>query len=169
MATATVTLNSWGRVASTGNTQLNITINANGATYATGTGGLPFDLAGVLIQAAGGQGALNPRDQAYVNPLDIVGFEPLGSSTGGYLPSNFAVGTSTYTTAVGSGYGSAAGLPPAGSSQGFETDQVLATCPCTIRLRGGAASGAALAEVSDGANSDVFTGVLLLATGGVNN
>jgi hypothetical protein len=147
-----------------------VCLSGNGASYATASGGLPIDLTTVLIQAAGGQGALNPSDQAYINPLDIVGFLPIGTSQNGFIASQFVLGTPTYTTAVGSGYGSAAGLPPAGTSQGFLTDQILVTCPATIRLRGtGSADHGGLDEVADGANTDVIYGFLVIATGGVNN
>jgi hypothetical protein len=165
------TATNFGRIALVGIPRnLLVTINANGVAYATASGGLPIDLTAVLVQGAGGQGTLNPQDQAYINPADIVGFIPLGLSTNNFLPADLVVGTPTYTTAVGTGYGSAAGLPPAGSTQGFETDQTLATCPATIRLFGtGSANHAAMGEVADGANSDTFTGFLVIATGGVNN
>ena len=160
---ATDTLQPFGRVtsASVQTELLYVCFNANGATYATASGGLPVDLAAVLI--AGAQ-----NDQAYINPADVVGFLPL-VSTNKFLAGAFVVGTPTYTTNVGSGYGSAAGLPPVGSTQGFETQQTLATCPATIRLYGtGSGNAAAFAEVADGANTDVFYGFLVIATGGVN-
>ncbi len=154
----------FGRVALLANEPnlLRVCINANGATYATASGGLPIDLTLALTQGA-------ENDQAYINPADVVGIVIEGPSTNGFIPGQFLLGTPTYTQNVGSGYASAAGLPPAASSQGFETDQTLATCPATIRLYGtGSANHAALGEVADGANTDVFYFYLAIGTGGVN-
>lgn len=160
---ATEQLQPFGRItsASVQTELLFVCITANGATYATASGGLPIDLTTYLVQGA-------QNDQAYINPADVVGFLPL-VSTNKFLAGAFVVGTPTYTTNVGSGYGSASGLPPIGSTQGFETQKTLATCPATIRLYGtGASNAAAFAEVADGANTDVFYGFLVIATGGVN-
>lgn len=163
---ATSTIGNYGRIAVMGNVSAILcTYNANSAVYAAASGGLPIDLTGPLTQ-----GQQN-NDQTYINPGDVVGIIPLGLSTNGFLPTGLVVGTPTYTAQVGSGYGSAAGLPPAGSSQGSDTDNTLTTCPATIRLVGiGAAvtNHSALGEVADGANTDVFTFILLVARGGVN-
>lgn len=161
---ATITANIFGRVALIADEPnlIYVCINANGASYATASGGLPIDLTAAL---AIGQ----PNDQAYINPSDVVGFVPTGPSVGGFMPGNFVLGTPTFNPTVGSGFGSAAGLPPAGTQQGFLTQQTLATCPATIRLYGtGSANHAALGEVADGENTDVFYGFLVIATGGVN-
>lgn len=160
---ATDQLQPFGRItcASVQTELLYVCLNANGATYTSASGGLPVDLAAALIQGA-------QQDQAYINPADVVGFIPQ-LSTNGFVAGAFVLGTPTYTQNVGSGYGSAAGLPPVASSQGFETQQTLATCPATIRLYGtGSANHAALGEVADGANTDVIYGFLVIATGGVN-
>jgi hypothetical protein len=65
-----------------------VSIDANGATYAASTGGLPFDIY-TLIQLA------SPFS-APINYQDIIGF--VGITRAGYTPGQFAVGTVTSTT-----------------------------------------------------------------------
>jgi hypothetical protein len=129
------------------------TINGNGATYATATGGLPFDLAAFLSSAL-------QNDAPYLNPGDVIALAiPSVSSTGKYLTAILALGTPTYTAAVGSGYGSAAGVP---APMSVQPDNTLTTFPCTIRLYNGTT------EFADGACSETFTIMLLISRNGVN-
>lgn len=129
------------------------TVNGNGATYATASGGLPFDLASFLAQ-------LGVNDYPYVNPGDVVPIViPSISSTGKYLTGILTLGTPTYTAAVGSGYGSAAGLP---APMSVQPDNTLTTFPCTIRLYNGTT------EFADGACSETFTVMLIIMRDGVN-
>lgn len=65
-----------------------VIIDANGATYAAASGGLPFDLFTIL-------GSSSPFS-ATINPKDIVGF--VGTSAAGWVAAQFAVGTTTSTT-----------------------------------------------------------------------
>jgi hypothetical protein len=65
-----------------------LTIDANGATYATGSGGLPVDLFAALAAAS-------PL-AANINYKDIVEFH--GISRAGYTVGQFAIGTATSTT-----------------------------------------------------------------------
>ena len=65
-----------------------ITITGVSTTYATGTGGLPFDLFAFLAAASQQWGTINYRD--------IQGL--IGVSTIGYTAAQFAIGTPTSTT-----------------------------------------------------------------------
>jgi hypothetical protein len=142
---------------------LPVTVAANGATYTSASGGLPIDLAGILNAAA-------QSGQMYINPADVVGIVPaFGLSTNGYMvgalnlagvaltPGGLAA-VATYVTGTG--------------NMTVRPDYIaLATCPCNIRLNGiGAsnASGAAFGEVANGANTDTFSFLLLIARGGTN-
>ena len=146
---ATETVATFGRIAAFGNlSAVLVTINGGGASYATGAGGLPIDLTPVLQQGS--------PFSAPINPADVVGILPVGLSANGFLPGGLVLGTPTFTTLPG-----ATVRPP----------QVLATFPASVRLYGiGAAASnhAALGEVADGANSDSFTVLLLIARGGTN-
>jgi len=144
----------FGRIAVLANPAvLLVTINANGATYATASGGLPIDLATLLASAG-------INDMPYINPGDVTNLViPAVSSTGKYLTALLSVGTPTYTAVSGSGYGSAAGLP---APMSVQPDNTLTTCPATIRLYNGTT------EFADGACSETFTIGLLIARGGVN-
>jgi hypothetical protein len=146
---ATQTVASFGRIAVFGNlSAVLVTINGNGASYATASGGLPIDLTAVLNQAS--------PFSAPINPTDVVAFVPIGLSANGYLPGGFVAGSPTYTT---------------GSGATVRAPQTLATFPATVRLNGigaAATNHAALGEVADGANSDSFTALLLIARGGTN-
>lgn len=156
MAATVSSASPYGRIAVFGNrSEINVTVSGAGATYATASGGLPFDLAGAL-----NEGLVN--DQPYLNPGDIVpgSVEGQVSTPGKYLPSDFAIGTSTFTTGSGSGYGSQSGLPAPMSVQPYYTG--VATCPCTIRLWNGTT------EFSDGACSEIFNLTVVIARGGVN-
>lgn len=138
-----------------------VTVSGNGATYATASGGLPFDLAAILNNAQ------NNDSELIIQPADILGIVPIGLSTNGFLPLGLNLpGPNTQLTAVGSGYGSAPGLPP---PMTVRPDYIWLTVPATIRLVGtGSANHAALAEVADGANTDSVTFLLLYARGGAN-
>lgn len=138
---------------------ISVTINGNGATYATASGGLPIDLAAVLNNA-------QPNDsENIIQPADILGIIP-AMSTNKFLAMNLVIGTPAQLTAVGSGYGSAPGLPP---PMTVRPDYIWATVPATIRLFGtGAANNAAFGEFADGANTDSVTFDLLYARGGSN-
>lgn len=137
-----------------------VTVSGNGATYATASGGLPFDLANILNNAQ------NNDSELIIQPADILGVVPIGLSTNGFLALGLVLGTPTQLTAVGSGYGSAPGLPP---PMTVRPDYIWATVPATIRLYGtGSANHAALGEVADGANTDSVNFLLLYARGGAN-
>jgi hypothetical protein len=130
-----------------------LTINANGATYVQGSGnGLPFDLAAAL------SGYL-VNDEPYLNPGDVLTVWPSAVTSGGYTTGQVALGTPVLTAVSGSGYGSAAGLPPPMSVQ---PDNTLTTFPCNIRLWNGTS------EFGAGACSEIFTILVLIARGGVN-
>lgn len=156
-------ISAYGQIAPYGGdvTAILVTISGNGATYATASGGLPVDL--VALIAGGvqiGSGA-TPFSQPYLNPNNVVGFVPLGLSTNGYLPGSLVVGVATYTAATYPFTG--------GSINAVHPVQQLATAPATIRLVGigaAATNHAAFGEVADGANTDSFTGLLLIARGG---
>lgn len=71
---------------------------------------------------------------------DIRGFKPDGLTAGKFVVSNFAVGTATSTT-----------------------------LPCTARIYGsGATAKSALVEISNGSNSDSFSGWLIFDRNGAN-
>ncbi len=144
----------FGRIAVLANPSILIcTVDANGATYATATGGLPIDLATLLASAG-------VNDMPYINPGDVTNLIiPTASATGHYLTALLVIGTPTYTAAVGSGYGSAAGVP---APMSVQPDNTLTTCPATIRLYNGTT------EFADGACTQTFTIGLLIARGGVN-
>lgn len=158
---ANVTYTNTGRMTVVANLAvIQVTVAANSAVYATAAGGLPIDLASVLNNA-------NPNDsENIIQVADVVGVLPFGMSTNKYLPIGLSLGTPTQQTAVGSGYGSAPGLP---APQTVRADYVWATVPAWIRLFGtGAANAGALAEVADGANTDTVTFFLVIARGGSN-
>lgn len=146
---ATQTVASFGRIAVLGNVAaVLVTINGNSASYASASGGLPIDLTSVLQQAS--------PFSAPINPADVVGAQAIGLSTNGFLPGTLTLGTPTYTN-----------LPGATVRQ----PQVLATFPAWIRLIGigaAATNHAGLGEVADGANTDSFAFLLLIARGGTN-
>jgi hypothetical protein len=146
---ATESVATFGRITPLGNVAaVLVTIGGNGASYATASGGLPIDLTTVLAQAS--------PFSAPINPADVVGLVPIGLSTNGFLPGGFVAGTPTYTT---------------GTLATVRAPQTLATFPATVRLYGigsAATNHAALGEVADGANTDSFTALLLIARGGTN-
>jgi hypothetical protein len=145
---ATNTVASFGRISVFGNLSgVLVTIAGNSAVYATAAGGLPIDLATILIQAA-------PFSQTYLNPADVVGFIPLGTSTNGYSAGAVKMGTPTYTAAT---------FPFGGGPTTVRPSQQLATAPAWVRLQKGGV------EVADGANTDTFTALLILARGGTND
>ena len=144
---------------------VSVTITGVSTTYATASGGLPFDLTGVLqtISPSIIPSTAAPLDSdgymQTINPADLVGVIPNQMSTNKFLPLNFVVGTPTYDP------------PPWQYDNGVAaTPGYLKTCPCTIRLWGtGASNAAAFAEVADGANSDVLTVLLQINRNGANN
>lgn len=157
---ATVQMNNLGRNAVVATlSAISVTVNGNGASYATASGGLPIDLATVLNTA-------NPNDsENIIQPADIVGIMP-AISTNKFLACNLVIGTPTQQNAVGSGYASASGLP---APMTVRPDYTWATVPATIRLYAtGASSNAAFGEFADGANSDTVTFLLLYTRGGSN-
>lgn len=151
MAATSQLINSFGRIAVLGNVSvIPVVISAVATAYATASGGLPIDLTSVLQQAA-------PPSLDNLNPGDIVGVYAVGTSTGGFLPGSFVLGTPTFTA------------KPLASQQG-SGNKVLATCPATIRLYGsGSGARAALQEITDGNVTDTITLHLVIARGGENN
>ncbi len=140
---------------------VSITVTASSTTYTTATGGLPFDLTTALQTATGGAipSGLAPNYTQTINPNDIVSVILGTVSTNGYLPLNFTLGTPTYTA-----------IPWTSTNDETANPGALATCPCTIRLYGtGASNHAALAEFSDGSNSDAFTMLLYINRNGANS
>ena len=73
------------------------------------------------------------------NGNDIIGCLPLGRSSGGFIPWSLAVGTITSTT-----------------------------IPCTLKLIGGATAATGLTEIADGACTQTFAMLVLVARGGTN-
>jgi hypothetical protein len=157
---ATITSAAFGRISGlTSLAFVPITIAGNGATYATATGGLPIDLAAFLKTSA----STNDLD---INPYDIVGIFSPQLSTNGFLLSSFVLGAPTYQTQQPFGTQTSPALPALASVQAA---QELATCPCTVRIIAtGAADKGAFHEFADGANSDTFVAMLLVARGGNN-
>jgi hypothetical protein len=127
-----------------------IIITATATAYATASGGLPVDLTSVLQQAA-------PPNLDNLHPGDIVGVYAVGTSTGGFIPGGFVLGTPTFTA-------------KALASAQNTGNKVLATCPATIRLYGsGSGARAAFQEIADGNVTDTITLHLVVARGGENN
>ena len=163
MAAATTQVNSLGRGPNLAcvPAQVSITVTASATTYATASGGLPFDLTTALQTASAGmiQSGQAPNYTQTINPADILGVVLSALSTNKFMPLNFAVGTPTYTA-----------IPWQSDNGVAATPGALATCPCTIRLWGGSSgSGLAFAEFADGANSDAFTMQLQINRNGANN
>lgn len=93
MAAATVTVTAPAATQRLNNPLVNptfipVTITGVATVYATATGGLPFDLFQVLVDAG------NPANP--INYKDILGF--IGSSNLGYLANGLALGTATAST-----------------------------------------------------------------------
>src|ERR1700761_7592498 len=86
------TVANFGRIAVFGDVSVIIcSINGNGATYATASGGLPIDLTAPLTQGA-------PFSQPYLNPADVVGLMQIAvPSSANYYPAALVLGTPTYT------------------------------------------------------------------------
>ncbi len=163
MSAATLVVNSLGRGPNCyGNVAvIKATITGVATVYATATGGLPFDLTTVLqtVSATGMQGGTAPNYVQTINPNDIVGVLLSTTSTTGFLPLDFALGTPTYTA-----------VPWQSDNGPAATPGILATCPCTIRLWGtGNANAAHLAEIADGATSEVFSILLYISRNGANS
>ena len=163
MAAATTQVNQQGRGPNLAviPEQISVTVTASSTTYATASGGLPFDLTTALQTASAG---MIPSGQApnyiqTINVADILGVVLSTLSTNKFMPLNFAVGTPAYTNV------------PWQSDNGVSaTPGILASCPCTIRLWGGSSgSGLAFAEFADGSNSDSFTMQLQINRNGANN
>jgi hypothetical protein len=149
MSAAVVSITNAGRtpsggLASVATIQLSIVLSAT--AYATATGGIPFDLASALNTAVGDQE--NP-----VNASDILPYQ-YAMTTGGYVASQFAVGTPTYTSNTD-------------SSSARSQKITYLTCPCTMRLYGsGSAQYAALSEIQDGNVTDTLQLGLEVVRGG---
>ncbi len=163
MAAATLVTNSLGRGPNCFDnvSVVKCTITGVATVYATATGGLPFDLIDVLkaISATGMQGGTAPNYVQTVNPNDIVGVLLSSTSTTGFLPLDFTLGTPTYTA-----------IPWQSDNGPAATPGALATCPCTIRLWGtGNANAAHLAEIADGATSEAFAILLYINRNGANS
>jgi len=163
MAAATLVTNSLGRGPNCFDnvSVLKATITGVSTVYATASGGFPFDLVGVLqtMSATAMPGGVAPNYQTTINPLDIVGVLLSSTSTSGFLPLDFALGTPTYTA-----------VPWQSDNGPAATPGSLATCPCTIRLWGtGNANAAHLAEIADGATSEAFAILLYINRNGANS
>lgn len=132
---------------------LYFTINANGATYATASGGLPIDISVLLKQ--GGQ-----FDQPYINPGDVVNIMQVATpSSGGYFPYAFAFVVANCT------FGPPVYPYTGGGQNSIQPDQSLLTAPATVRLYTKAG-----VEFSDGVcNETGITIALLVARGGTNS
>lgn len=162
MAAAIDTLGSGGRTGPRIDaTLLIVNIVATATVYATASGGLPIDLATVLNQGA-------PFDNPYIDPYDVITAMVIGTSTSGYLVCDFAFtpANATYTTA---------GWPfntPAATASTVRPPQILATAPASVRLRAIGASNsnhAPFGEVADGAVTESFTLMLVIAKSGSNS
>ena len=129
-----------------------VNVTASATVYASASGGLPIDLAPVLNQAAS-------FSQNYINPSDVVGIVPIGLSANGYIPGALTFNPNNVTLVAQPG----ATVKPIYN---------LTSAPAWVRLNGiGAsnASGAGLGQVADGANSDSFSFLLLVARSGNNS
>lgn len=163
MAAATTVVNTPGRGpnAFCNVSVLSVTVTGVATVYATASGGLPFDLTTVLQTASGSAmpGGVAPNYTQTINPNDIVGVLLSKTSTTGFLPLDFTLGTPTYTA-----------IPWQSDNGPAATPGYLATCPCTIRLWGTGASNAAhLAEIAEGATSEAFTMLLYINRNGANS
>lgn len=163
MAAATVVVNNLGIGPNAVDdlTVFEVTVTATATTYATATGGLPFDLTTALqtISATILPGGQAPNYDQTINPGNLICNVPFQMSTNGFLPMNFKLGTPTDTNV------------PWQSDNGVSaTPGILAACPCTIRLWGtGAGNALAFAEVADGAVTDTFTILLAINRSGANS
>lgn len=162
MAVATYVLQSVGQVGlvRADVTVIKFQVTGVSTVYATASGGLPIDLTTVL------NGATGSDNQPYLNPANVVDAFATGLSTGGYWPGGFAFSVANVT------YNTNPPFPFQGqTSPSVRPSQIVATAPATIRLYGigaSAANHAALGEVADGANSDVFSIYLIITKGGTN-
>ncbi len=128
-----------------------VTITLSTTAYATASGGVAVDLAPVLLQIGAGGDTPNPSDI-----IAFMGvFNPSGAVTSQNSVGAMTLGTPTYTAVAGAST----------QNSGLGT---LATCPVTLRMYGGAASGVAFAEVSDGNFTGTITGYIRVARGGHN-
>lgn len=67
-----------------------ITVTYSATAYATATGGLPFDLFGILASSSSFESGINYKD--------ILGIIPMGPTVEKFIPGAFAIGTATTTT-----------------------------------------------------------------------
>lgn len=146
MAAATVSVTKAGRAGGLGGVSvIQLSIVFSGTTYTNGTG-IAFDLATALNNVLG-----NLEDPVNVN--DVLNYQ-LGLTTGGYLATQFTVGTATFTTNTD-------------SSSARSQNISYATCPCTVKLFGtGSGNQAALAEIATGTVTDTLNIALLVSRGG---
>ena len=162
MAAATTQVNTIGRgpnLACDVNI-ISVSVVASSTTYATASGGLPFDLTTALQTASAGMipGGQAPNYTQTVEPADLYGCFPLQLSTNGFLPQSFAVGTPTYTA-----------VPWQSDNGPAATPGILATCPCTVRLWGtGSGNALHFAEVADGSVTDTVVLFLGINRNGAN-
>ncbi len=107
-----------------------VTVDANSVSYATSLGGLALDLYAVL-NAATPFGSPIPK---------IMGCQPLGRTSGGFLPYTLTVGTVTSTS-----------------------------IPCFVRFVATGTSGSAgFAEIADAVCTQTVSFLVLVARGGTN-
>lgn len=162
---ATESFTAYGRVAIMAGdvTAIPVTIGGNGVAYSSAAGGLPIDLATVLAGGVALASGAAQFSQTYINPLDVIGIVPLGSSTTGFLPTGLVMGTATF--------GPAAYPFSGGSQNAIHPVNQLLTAPATVRLVGigaAATNHAPFGEIADGATTEAFTALLLIARGGTN-
>ncbi len=158
MAAASLSVGTVGRGIQFGNLSgILVNVVATATVYATATGGLPIDLTGILQSAAPASGIAPNYTQA-LHPSDVIGLIPIGIGTG-FIAASLTVGTPTYTAVPGMTSTNASGVPG-----------ILATCPATIRMWGtGNANAAHLAEIADGAVTETFSFIMLVARNGANS
>lgn len=164
MSAATLTIGTIGRGIQFGNLSgILVTVTGVSTTYATASGGLPFDLV-TILQNAAPAGWNAPNYTQAINVQDVVGLLPIQLSTAGYLPMQLVVAISSCTYSA---------VPWESNTGGpANTPGILTSAPTTLRLIGigaAATNHAAFGETADGSNSDVVTFLLLVMRNGANN
>lgn len=146
MAAATVSVTKNGRAGGLGGISvIQLSIAFSSTTYTNGTG-IGFDIGTALNNAVG-----NLEDPVNVN--DVLNYQ-LGLTTGGYLATQFTVGTPTFNTNTD-------------TSSARSQNISYATCPCTVKLFAtGSGNQAALAEIATGSVTDTLNISLLVSRGG---
>jgi hypothetical protein len=114
-----------------------VKVTYSATAYATGSGGLPFDLFAILASSS--------QFSAGINYKDIVGFVANGTTAEKFVLDSFAIGTATATTLpctiriYGTGSANKAALTEVGRCQPDRQFHRLAgRCPqrCELTLRG---------------------------------